>query len=239
MPVRAAEFSGEFPSCMAGVFFGYPTMKTHGLGNHPLYCIWIGMKSRCLNPNNKEYHVYGGRGITICEEWISDFKAFHDWAVASGYRRGLQIDRRDNDSEYSSDNCRFVTLLQNVRNKRHKRLVVAFGESKMLSEWAEDPRCCVGMKTLKSRLAYGHSAESALVTPLGALTPIVKRVRKPRNMRGEANVTSKLTDESVRKIRELYSTGTENQYSLARMFNVTQAAVWYVIHKRTWSHVND
>ena len=93
---------------------------THGNSGLPEYEIWIKLKSRCLNPNNKDWIYYGGRGITVCEEW-QEFIPFKDWAIANGYADHLQIDRIDNDSGYRPDNCRFVTRSENQRNKRNSK----------------------------------------------------------------------------------------------------------------------
>ena len=87
-----------------------------------LYQVYCGMKSRCYNPNVKCYKNYGGRGITICDEWLNDFEAFKKWMLEHGYdysksRKEQQIDRKDNDKGYSPDNCRWVTRAEQNRNQ--------------------------------------------------------------------------------------------------------------------------
>lgn len=91
--------------------------KSHGFSKTPIYKIWTGMKKRCLNKNDKRYESYGGRGISVCTEWLQ-FEVFYNWSVQSGYKDGLQIDRIDNDKGYSPKNCRWVTSLQQACNKR-------------------------------------------------------------------------------------------------------------------------
>ena len=92
----------------------------HGLSRHPVYRVWKGIRNRCLNPDYNYWKDYGGRGITICDEWANDPAAFIAWALANGWAPGLEIDREDNDGNYTPGNCRFVTRLINQRNKRRR-----------------------------------------------------------------------------------------------------------------------
>ena len=94
------------------------THKTHGLGSTSLYRIWINIKTRILNPKDKHYNDYGGRGITICDEWKNDFMSFYNWAILNGYSDELSIDRIDNDGNYEPSNCRWVTRTIQSRNQR-------------------------------------------------------------------------------------------------------------------------
>ena len=101
----------------------------HGLSNvgSGLYSVWNGIKYRCYCKSSHDYPNYGGRGITICEEWKNDFKAFHDWAIANGYKEEktdkginiLTIDRIDVNGNYEPSNCRFVTNEVQAKNKRN------------------------------------------------------------------------------------------------------------------------
>jgi len=90
----------------------------HGLSNHKLYSVWKHIQSRCYNLNDKAYHNYGGRGIRICIRWRKSFISFYRWAIDNSWKEGLEIDREDNDRNYTPDNCRFVTSTQNNLNKR-------------------------------------------------------------------------------------------------------------------------
>ena len=93
------------------------THKIHGLQTTRLYNIWADIKRRTLNPKHKSYNNYGGRGITICEEWL-DIQNFYDWAMSNGYSDELSIDRIDNNKNYCPDNCRWATQTIQTRNQR-------------------------------------------------------------------------------------------------------------------------
>jgi len=90
----------------------------HGLRKHPLYSVWDGMTQRCTNQKTKAYKNYGGRGVVICDEWRGNFKPFYDWCLSNGWRKGLEIDRIDNDGNYEPSNCRFISHRLNNLNTR-------------------------------------------------------------------------------------------------------------------------
>ncbi len=139
--------------------------RTHGGTNTRLYNIRTLMLARCYNQNDDRFADYGGRGITICEEWQESFEAFRDWAMANGYADGLSIDRRENDGNYEPGNCRWITMAEQASNKRTNRIILAFGESKPVSEWSRDPRCKVRYATLWYRIERGMDPEWSLTTP--------------------------------------------------------------------------
>ena len=91
--------------------------KTHGQSKTRLYRIWHGMLDRCNNHNRHEYMYYGGRGITVCDEWM-EFEPFYKWAMSHGYAYDLTIDRINNDGNYEPNNCRWVTMKEQAKNKR-------------------------------------------------------------------------------------------------------------------------
>ena len=95
-----------------------PRNLKHGLHSHPLYKIWADMKQRCYNSNCKDYEYWGGKGIKICNKWINNPKKFIKWALKNGWKKGLLVDREDNDENYTPDNCRFVDAGLSQRNKR-------------------------------------------------------------------------------------------------------------------------
>ncbi len=85
------------------------------------YDVWGWMKSRCCNPNDTQYKNYGGRGISICDEWKNDPVAFIEWCKKSGWENGLVLDRIDNDGNYEPLNCRFVTRTISSANQRIRK----------------------------------------------------------------------------------------------------------------------
>lgn len=95
------------------------------------------MISRCHNPKDLAYKDYGARGIVVCDLWKENFLVYYDWAIANGLTDDLQVDRRNNDGEYSPENCRVATRLNNMRNTRKNRFITYNGETKCASEWAE------------------------------------------------------------------------------------------------------
>lgn len=139
--------------------------RKHGLSKSGLYMVWFNMMERCTNPSIKSYTHYGGRGISVCNEW-ADISSFHDWAIANGWKKGMEIDRIDNDGGYSPSNCRIVTRTINANNKSCNTRIFAFGENKTYGEWVADPRCSVKYTTLLMRItAYGYSPERAITEP--------------------------------------------------------------------------
>lgn len=124
---------GETKSCGC---YGLQKNIIHGLKGNKIYNLWKGIKRRCYNKNEKSFKNYGGRGIKICEEWKDDPMAFFNWANGR-HKEGLQLDRKDNNMDYSPENCRFVTSKMNTRNTRRNLVIEYNGEKKCLSEWCE------------------------------------------------------------------------------------------------------
>lgn len=111
----------------------------HGLSAHPIYATWSRMKDRCLNPKNPQFYDYGGRGISICDEWRYDVVKFHEWSISNGWEEGLEIDRFPNiNGNYEPTNCRWATEVQQQNNKRSNRLITYNKETKTLTEWAKE-----------------------------------------------------------------------------------------------------
>lgn len=110
----------------------------HGCSNNRIYHIWANMKSRCYNPNNKGYKNYGGRGITVCDEWLNSFENFYVWAVNNGYQENLTIDRIDVNGNYEPFNCRWADMETQANNKTNNHILSCQGKVKTLSEWSNE-----------------------------------------------------------------------------------------------------
>ena len=108
----------------------------HGGKGTKLYEVWCSMKNRCNCPNTSHYIYYGGRGISVCDEWKS-YPAFQKWALDNGYKDGLSIDRINNDGNYEPSNCRWVTQREQANNQRKTLKIEYMGKTKTLHEWAE------------------------------------------------------------------------------------------------------
>lgn len=117
------------------------------------------MRERCYDPKSKRFPDYGGRGISVCEEWRHDFASFRDWALANGFREGLSIDRIDVNGNYCPENCRWITMAEQQKNKRNVPKISWNGETHTLPEWAD----ILGIKygTLWKRLHDGMTIDEA------------------------------------------------------------------------------
>ena len=137
--------------------------KTHGMSHTRLHNIWCGMNNRC-DPNHKNSERYGGRGITICEEWVK-FENFRDWSLANGYREGLTIERIDVNGDYCPQNCKWIEFSKQARNRTTTKWVTYMGREMSLAEAAE----IAGLpyKAVHYRIKkLGWSVEKALSEPM-------------------------------------------------------------------------
>jgi len=123
------------------------------------YTRWQSMKRRCNNPNDKRFPDYGGRGISVCSDWLDSYECFlSDMGLPPSSKH--QLDRRDNNGNYCKENCRWVTPINNARNKRNNRLIEINGETKTLAEWSEISG--IEYHTLKARINRGVLPEKAI-----------------------------------------------------------------------------
>jgi len=124
-----------------------------------LYRIWCGIKNRITNPNVPEHPRYGGKGVKICNEWMT-FTNFHEWAINNGYSENLTIDRVDVEGNYEPNNCRWVSSKAQANNRSNNVWYTIDGKEYTQTQLAEkngiSPQC------LNSRLKRGWSLENAI-----------------------------------------------------------------------------
>lgn len=139
--------------------------ENHGMCDTRLYNIWIGIKKRCENPNRHDYNRYGGRGISICDEWKNSFSTFYNWALNNGYDDTLSIDRENVNGDYEPNNCRWSTEEEQANNKRNNVFLTYNGKTQTVSQWARELN--IGQKTIINRINKGFSDEEALTMTKG------------------------------------------------------------------------
>lgn len=130
-----------------------------------LISVYYDMLKRCYDTKNKGYERYGARGIYVCEEWRSDCSNFYKWAKDNGYKKGLTIDRIDNNKGYSPNNCRWTTWKVQTDNRCNTRWILFNGEKKTLRDWSI--ALGISYQVLADRIyRYGWSIEKAFTTPV-------------------------------------------------------------------------
>lgn len=136
----------------------------HGKRYSKLYNIWNNMKARTSNPNNDRYENYGKRGIKVCEEWAIDFSTFYDWAINNGYKEGLSIERKDVNGNYCPENCEWIQLKDQAKNKTNTHYIEYNNKTQSLTEWSKETG--IPFDTLRARIVtLGWSIDKALETP--------------------------------------------------------------------------
>lgn len=134
-----------------------------------LFGVWCGMKQRCYDPNHDFYHRYGALGITVCEEWLLDYKAFRKWAYNNGYDENAKlnqctIDRIDSSKGYSPDNCRWVNQKVQSNGLCTNRILTYYGQTHTMSQWADILK--MDYEILHSRIEKGWDTKRAFEQPV-------------------------------------------------------------------------
>ena len=138
---------------------------THKMTGSRLYKVWHGMKSRCYYEKSEMFKHYGGRGITVCDEWKNSFISFYDWSIKNGYDENAErgqctIDRIDVNGNYEPNNCRWATIKQQANNTRRNHLIKYNGKTQTVSQWANE--LGVEPDSIFNRLQKGFTEEEAL-----------------------------------------------------------------------------
>lgn len=139
-----------------------PTTK-HDQCRTRLYHIWNGMKMRCLNPKNIGYKYYGGKGVSVDENWARDFNVFRDWAIANGYRDDLTLERIDSNGSYNPENCKWATRKEQQNNTSYNHTITYLGITRTMKQWSEVTG--ISYNALNNRCRRGWSVERMLTVP--------------------------------------------------------------------------
>ena len=136
--------------------------RSHGLTKHPLYRTWQRIKSSTTNPNHQDYEWYGGKGVSVCEEWFHDFTKFYEWSITHGYQPGLTIDRIEVDGNYEPSNCRWIPFKEQTLNRTDSVYLTHNGITRTVKEWSQ----ITGIKpsTLYARFHKGWPHDKILST---------------------------------------------------------------------------
>ena len=134
----------------------------HGMTRTPTFTAWANMKERCLNPNHKSYHRYGGRGIGICSRWLESFSNFLD--DMGPMPKGMSLDRKDVDGNYEPSNCRWATAEEQANNRANNKVLEFNGKKQTVAQWAREVG--ISKQALLYRLRVGWSTEDALMKKL-------------------------------------------------------------------------
>lgn len=140
---------------------------THHGTKERLYGVWMGMRRRCYDKKAKDFHRYGGRNISVCEDW-QNYETFRSWALSNGYNPYAKsgectLDRVDPNGNYCPENCRFVPILAQERNRRNNVMLTYNGKTQTLSQWEEEIGCNKGF--IRDRIKRGWSVEDAITAP--------------------------------------------------------------------------
>jgi len=137
-------------------------LKTHGMSNTQTYERWVAMRQRCINPTNESYPNYGGRGISVCDDWVDSFETFYSDMGAKP--EGRSLDRVDNNGDYNKDNCRWATKTEQDNNKRTNKLLTYDERTQTLAQWCSELN--LSSTAVAYRLRNGWSTKDALTIPI-------------------------------------------------------------------------
>lgn len=147
---------------------------THHMSNTIIYSKYKGMLARCYNKNSEGYKHYGGRGITVCEEWLNNFQAFYDWAMANGYTDNLTIERKDVDGNYCPENCCWIPREHQAFNKTN---TIRDKNNNSIAEMSRKAGI-VEPNIARFRYKSGWSLQDAIYTPKMKEGETLEKVKK-------------------------------------------------------------
>lgn len=156
---------GKHKSCGCRIGFRNPEGAFIKDYRNPLFSVWNNMKLRCYNKKHPAYKYYGAKEIRVYKKWIHDFKAFYDWAMETGYKKGLTLDRKKNYRGYFPSNLRWITHKEQMRNITRNKFITYKGQTKCMTEWS---LLLGGSKTLVRERIFrnGWDEIKAITTPI-------------------------------------------------------------------------
>lgn len=207
---------------------GIKKKRFHGMSNTKLFWLWCDMKKRCVTPSYVHYDRYGGRGISVCDEWKEDFMNFYNWSMANGYKEGLSIDRIDVDGDYEPSNCRWIPLKEQHWNTSQNLFLEHNGERKCLAQWCKE----LGVKysTASGRIKRGKTDFEEIMFS-GNYKTNTKEKRRKRNdiiritISGETKPLTQWADELNLDARLVQSWKDRNgkDYATTRLAKIIDA----------------
>ena len=217
---------GSVKSC--GCYHSEVARKTansihkHKMTGTRLYSIWQGMKMRCTNSNTESYERYGGRGISVCNEWLNSFEPFMEWALNNGYKKSLTIDRINNKGDYRPANCRWLNNKQQCNNRRSNIIVKYDDKEYTLMQLTE--KLGFDYKVIYARYRRGDRGER-LIRPVG---------KGRKNKRGKENNKTKITKEQAIEIKKRLK-NNEVCTHIAKDMDISKYIIYDIKRNRTWN----
>jgi hypothetical protein len=197
---------------------------SHKMSKTRIYREWQGMKTRCYNKNNKRYNNYGGRGITVCDEWMNNFDNFFKWSLDNNYSDDLTIDRKNNDGNYEPSNCRWVNNKIQCNN-RNSNIVIEHNDEKLtLTELSEKKGLSIRM--MHARYVRGDRGKRLLRDPYA----------DRKTQKGVLNVNNKITESQAKLIKEKLKSGL-SPIQISRDMDISKNIVHDIKRGKTWSWI--
>ena len=222
--------SGKSTQCIHCQGRSYRGRGIHGdIGGikHPLYNVWSGIKRRCYNPKQKSYKYYGAKGVTMCEEWLNDYRKFYDWMMANGYEKGMVVSRNEDKGNYEPSNCKVKTHSENsveaekykfTKQEKHKLSMDRCGFTQ--EQFDSLLKDCLSGNYLSSEMVASYNIDRHTIIKI-----LKRNGLKPLWRKGI------LVDSQVEDIRYRYSAG-EKTKDLAVEYDITQESICCVVKKR-------
>lgn len=206
--------------------------KNHGQRSSQLYQSWCAMKTRCTNPNQRNWHRYGGRGISVCDEWFASFDVFAAWAMDNGYEPGLTIDREDNDGNYDPWNCRWITRKKNISKSNAERKARGDGGCVLNSEIASKIKKQINLGRKYAEIASEFSIDRRHVNSIAignSWADVEPQVRQARKRAKAVQITA----ETASIIKAMIADGVRVK-DISAQLGIARHTISFIKAGRSW-----